>query len=64
MAPTVELKTYVIKLSRIGDAAGEVVENQDRTIVPPIGDVSEVSMNEATVLARSFRSVLRTWGDA
>jgi hypothetical protein len=47
-----ELKTCVVKLRRIGDAAGEVVENQQRTIVPTIGDVIEVSVGGATVAAR------------
>jgi hypothetical protein len=47
-----ELKTCVVKLRRIGDAAGEVVENQQRTIVPTIGDVIEVSVGGAIVAAR------------
>jgi hypothetical protein len=36
--------------SRIGDAAGEVVENQQRTVIPTIGDGIEV-----TVAARVVR---------
>jgi len=52
VALTAELKTCVVKLRRIGDAAGEVVENQHRTLVPTIGDVIEVSVSGATVAAR------------
>jgi hypothetical protein len=51
-----DLKTCVIKLRRIGDAAGEVVETQQRTVVPTIGDVIEVKVNGATVAARVVRN--------
>lgn len=56
-APTAELKTFLIRLRRIGDAAGEVVENQHRTAVPTIGDVIEVSVNGQTVVARVVQIV-------
>jgi hypothetical protein len=52
VALNAEPRTCVIKLRRIGDAAGEVVENQQRTVVPTIGDVIEVTVNDATVAAR------------
>jgi hypothetical protein len=41
--------------SRIGDAAGEEVENQQRTVIPTIGDGIEVTVDAATVAARVVR---------
>lgn len=52
VASTTEFKTCVIKLRRIGDAAGEIAEQQKRNIVPAIGDVIDVSLGEMTVPAR------------
>ena len=55
VALTAERKTCAIKLRRIGDAAGEVVENQRRTVVPTVGDVIEASVSGVTVAARVVR---------
>jgi hypothetical protein len=55
VALTAELKTCLIKLRRIGDAAGEVVENQRRAVVPTVGDVIEASVSGVTVAARVVR---------
>jgi hypothetical protein len=52
VATSADLKTCFIRLRRIGDAAGEIVEKQNRADVPAIGDVIEVSLGEATVPAR------------
>jgi hypothetical protein len=47
-----ESKECVIKFRHIGDAEGQVVETQNRTKIPPIGEVIEVSVNGATARAR------------
>jgi hypothetical protein len=47
-----DLKACLVRLRRIGDAASEIVERQDRTDIPAIGDVIEVAVAEATVPAR------------
>jgi hypothetical protein len=50
--PNADLKACVVRLRRIGDAAGEVVERQDRPDIPAIGDVIDVAVDDATVPAR------------
>ena len=47
-----DLKACLVRLRRIGDAASEIVERQDRTDIPAVGDVIEVAVAEATVPAR------------
>src|ERR1700743_1419366 len=50
--PNADLKACVVRLRRIGEAAGEVVERQERPDIPAIGDVFEGAGDEATVPAR------------
>jgi hypothetical protein len=50
-----ELKTCAMKLTRIGDAEGEIVETQHRATVPTVGDVVEVSADGAHIRARVTR---------
>jgi hypothetical protein len=52
VASATSFKTCVIKLRRIGDATGTIVEQQRRRFVPGIGDVIQVSLGDMTVPAR------------
>ncbi len=47
-----ELNICVIRLTRIGDAEGEIVETQHRVTVPAIGEVIEVALHGLAVRAR------------
>ncbi len=49
---TAELNICVIRLTRIGNAEGEIVETQHRVTVPAVGEVIEVALDEMTVRAR------------
>ena len=52
---TAESKICLMKLRRIGDAEGELVDTQSRTEIPPIGNVVEITVNGTIVRARVFR---------
>jgi hypothetical protein len=52
---TAPSKTCLLKLRRIGDAAGQLVATQSRSEIPSIGDIIEITVNEAAVQARVFR---------
>jgi hypothetical protein len=47
-----ELNICVIRLTRLGEAEGEIVETQRRVTVPAVGEVIEVALDELTVRAR------------
>jgi hypothetical protein len=52
---TADLKICVMKLTRIGDAEGEIVETQHRASIPAVGDVIDVTMDGMLVRARVTR---------
>jgi hypothetical protein len=52
---TAPSKTCLLKLRRIGDAAGQLVAIQSRFEIPSIGDIIEITVNGAAVQARVFR---------
>ena len=47
-----ELNICVIRLTRIGNAEGEIVDTQHRVTVPAVGEVIEVVLDGLTVRAR------------
>ena len=47
-----ELNICVIRLTRIGNAEGEIVDTQHRVTVPAVGEVIEVALDGLTVRAR------------
>ena len=47
-----ELNICVIRLTRLGEAEGEIVDTQHRVTVPAVGEVIEVALDELTVRAR------------
>ena len=47
-----ELNICVIRLTRIGNAEGEIVDTQHRVTVPAVGEVIEVTLDGLTVRAR------------
>jgi hypothetical protein len=49
-------KTCSLKLRRIGFAESELVETRDRTEIPSIGDVIEITVSGTVVRARVFRT--------
>jgi len=53
-----ELNICVIRLTRIGNAEGEIVDTQHRVTVPAVGEVIEVALDGLTVRARVTHLVL------
>ncbi len=47
-----ELNICVIRLTRLGEAEGEIVDTQHRATVPTVGEVIEVALDKLTVRAR------------